>query len=57
MALDCIEQGVGRRDIAVALYGEARVAEAWNDNRGSLRDGGYPMEPLGAQVGPNKMVA
>jgi len=57
VALDCIEQGVGRRDIAVALYGEARVAEAWNDNRGSLRDGGYPMEPLGAQVGPNKMVA
>jgi len=71
VALDCIEQGMGRRDIAVVLYGEERVAEAWNDDRGSLRDavkylvrkaeglrdGGYLMELLGAQVGPNQMVA
>ena len=71
IALDCMEQDMSRREIAVLLYGEARVADAWNDDKGSLRDavkylvrkaeglrdGGYLMELLGAQIGPNQMVA
>ncbi|MFN7056884.1 DNA -binding domain-containing protein [Hyphomonas sp.] len=71
IALDCLERGMSRREIAVLLYGEARVADAWNDDRGSLRDavkylvrkaealrdGGYLMELLGAQIGPNQKVA
>ncbi len=71
IALDCLEKDMSRREIAVLLYGEARVADAWNDDKGSLRDavkylvrkaeglrdGGYLMELLGAQIGPNQMVA
>jgi len=71
IALDCMEKDMSRREIAVLLYGEARVADAWNDDKGSLRDavkylvrkaeglrdGGYLMELLGAQIGPNQMVA
>lgn len=71
IALDCLEKGMSRREIAAQLYGEARVAEAWNDDRGSLRDavrylvrkaeglrdGGYLMDLLGAGTGPQQSVA
>lgn len=71
IALDCLEQGMKRRQIAGILYGEERVSTGWNDERGSakdalrylirkaegLRDRGYLMELLGTRIGPNQMVA
>ena len=71
VALDCLELGLSRRDIAVVLYGLDRVETEWSDPRSSikdaikylikkaegLRDGGYMVELLGAQLGPNALAA
>jgi hypothetical protein len=66
IALDGLDTGMTRRDIAVLLYGDARVANGWTQGGGSLRDsikylvrkaqslreGGYLIELLGMQAGP-----
>lgn len=71
VTLDCLDLGMSRREIAVTLYGEARVDAEWNDERGrmkdavkylvkrgqGLRDGGYLVELLGAQIGPELQAA
>lgn len=65
IALDSLEAGLSRREIAALLYGEENVRTTWSDERGSakdavrylirkaegLRDGGYLMELLGAEAG------
>jgi hypothetical protein len=62
---------MNRREIAETIYGREKVAEQWNDDRGSmkdtlrylvrkaeaLKDGGYLMELLGANVGPQRILA
>jgi hypothetical protein len=71
IALDGIACGMNRREIAETIYGREKVAEQWNDDRGSmkdtlrylvrkaeaLKDGGYLMELLGANVGPQRILA
>jgi hypothetical protein len=67
IALDCLALGMSRREIAITLYGKLRVETEWSDPSGSMkdaikyvikkaegmRDGGYLIELLGAQLGPN----
>lgn len=64
VALDCLDLGMNRRDIAVVLYGKDTVEAEWNEGNGTLkdsikytvkkaqglRDGGYLAELLGAQL-------
>lgn len=62
VALDRLDQGASRRDIAVALYGDRRVREEWNgpsmkhsvrylvNKAEALRDGGYLKELLHART-------
>jgi hypothetical protein len=71
VALDGLARNMTRREIAVLLYGEARVADGWSQGGGcmrdavkylvrkaeGLRDGGYLIELLGMQVGPGLRVA
>lgn len=71
IALDCLELGMGRRDIAAVLFGKAAVDAGWSDERGtmrdavrylvnkaeSLRDGGYLIELLGGHPGPYQAAA
>jgi hypothetical protein len=66
IALDCLELGMSRREIATVLYGKEAVESEWADDRGSmrdavkylvskaegLRDGGYLVELLGGGLGP-----
>lgn len=60
IALDCLDLGGTRRDIAIALYGRDRVKEEWNGpsmkhtirylvtKAERLRDGGYLTDLVGA---------
>ena len=71
IALDGLAKDMTRREIAILLYGEARVAEGWSQDGGGLRDavkylvrkaeglrdGGYLMELLGTEAGPGQRVA
>ena len=71
IALDCLELGMSRRDIATVLYGKERVESEWPDDRASmrdalkylvskaegLRDGGYLVELLGGRLGPYQTAA
>ena len=66
IALDSLEQGLSRREIAALIYGEDAAGEDWGDDSSSLRsqlryvikkaealrDGGYLVELLGARIGP-----
>lgn len=67
IALDSLEQGLARRQIAELIYGPEAVNRDWGDDRSSLRsqlryvikkaealrDGGYLVELLGARLGPD----
>ena len=71
VALDCIDLGMSRREIAVVLHGVAAVDAGWTNEHGTmkdslkyiirkaegLRDGGYLGELLGAQMGMDQRVA
>lgn len=69
IALDCLELGMTQRDIAIVLYGETVVAGQWKttsmksslryviNKAKALRDGGYLVELLGSQLGPNALAA
>ena len=71
VALDCLELGMCRREIATVLYGKDAVDAEWSDDRGSmrdaikylvnkaesLRDGGYLIELLGGHLGPYQAAA
>lgn len=69
IALDCLDLGMSRRDVAVMLYGEARVDEEWNGpsmkhairylvlKAEALRDGGYFVELLGSQLAFDRKAA
>ena len=71
VALDCLELGMSRRDIAVVLNGKDAVEAEWGLETGTmkdairyivrkaegLRDGGYLVELLGAQTGLDLRVA
>jgi hypothetical protein len=71
VALDCLELGMSRRDIAVVLNGKDSVDAEWGVETGTmkdaikyiirkaegLRDGGYLVELLGAQLGLDQRVA
>lgn len=69
IALDCLDLGMSRRDVAVMLYGEARVDEEWNGpsmkhairylvlKAEALRDGGYFVELLGSQLAFDRTAA
>lgn len=69
IALDCLDLGMSRRDVAVMLYGEARVDEEWNGpsmkhtirylvlKAEALRDGGYFIELLGSQLAFDRTAA
>ena len=71
VALDCLELGMSRREIAIVLNGKAAVDAEWSDETGTmrdairyiikkaegLRDGGYLVELLGAQLGFNQRAA
>lgn len=71
IALDGLARNMTRREIAVLLYGEARVSSDWNQEGGTLRDavkylvrkaeglrdGGYLLELLGAETGLGQRVA
>jgi hypothetical protein len=69
IALDCLDLGMSRRDIAVMLYGEARVDDEWNGpsmkhairylvlKAEALRDGGYFVELLGSQLAFDRTAA
>ena len=71
VALDCLEIGLSRRDIAVVLNGREAVDAEWNNETGTmrdairyiirkaegLRDGGYLVELLGAQTGIDQRAA
>jgi hypothetical protein len=71
IALDCLELGMSRREIAVVLYGKEAVEAEWADDRGAmkdalkylvtkakaLRDGGYLVELLGGRLGPYQRAA
>lgn len=70
VALDCLELGMSRRDIAVVLNGKDVVDAEWSLENGTmkdairyiirkaegLRDGGYLIELLGAQLGLDQRV-
>ncbi|WP_272992982.1 MULTISPECIES: DNA -binding domain-containing protein [Hyphomonas] len=61
IALDCIEHGMSRREIACVLHGRQRVEQDWDGpslkhairylvrKAEALRDGGYQKELLGAE--------
>lgn len=71
IALDCLARNMTRREIALLLFGEARVASDWNQEGGTLRDavkylvrkaeglrdGGYLLELLGAESHLGQRVA
>jgi hypothetical protein len=69
IALDCLELGMTHKEIAIVLYGKARVDAEWKTTSMSsslryivnkakaLRDGGYLVELLGAQLGPERLAA
>ena len=69
VALDCLALGMTRREIAVVLYGEETVQAEWGgrsmksamrylvNKAEALRDGGYLIELLGSQLGPERQVA
>jgi len=69
IALDCLELGMTHREIAVVLYGKAAVDAEWGvtsmksttrylvNKAKALRDGGYLVELLGSQLGPNVLAA
>lgn len=69
IALDCLELDMTHRDIAVVLYGQATVDAQWKttsmksslryviNKAKALRDGGYLIELLGSQLGPNALAA
>ena len=69
IALDCLELGMTHRDIAIVLYGDTVVADQWKttsmksslryviNKAKALRDGGYLVELLGSQLGPNALAA
>lgn len=69
IALDCLELGMSHKDIATVLYGKARVNADWKTTSMSsslryiigkaqaLRDGGYLVELLGSQLGPERLAA
>ncbi|MEM7494404.1 MAG: DUF2285 domain-containing protein [Pseudomonadota bacterium] len=69
IALDCLALGMTQREIAVVLYGKATVGAEWTstsmksslrylvNKAKALRDGGYLVELLGSQLGPNRLVA
>ncbi|WP_300381195.1 DUF2285 domain-containing protein [Henriciella sp.] len=69
IALDCLNLGMTRREIAVVLHGPDRVRDEWDGpsmrhairylvkKAEALRDGGYLTELLGAQLAPNQAVA
>ena len=71
IALDCLELGMSRREIANVLYGKAAVDTEWPEGCGtmrdaikylvnkaeSLRDGGYLIELLGGHLGPYQAAA
>jgi len=68
VALDCLDSGMTRRDVAVMLHGAERVDEEWEGSSmkfsirylaqkaAALRDGGYMMELLGGEHGPARPV-
>lgn len=69
IALDGLEAGLNRREIAVVLFGRDRVEEDWSGpsmkhtmrylmlKAESLRDGGYLVELLGSQFGIQRAAA
>ncbi|MEL7279988.1 MAG: DUF2285 domain-containing protein [Pseudomonadota bacterium] len=69
IALDCLELGMTHRHIAIVLYGQATVEAQWKttsmksslryviNKAKALRDGGYLVELLGSQLGPNALAA
>ena len=69
VALDALDAGLTRRDIATMLYGAERVDAEWDgpslkhsvrylvQKAAALRDGGYMMELLGGDMGPVSTVA
>ena len=69
IALDCLALGMTQREIAVVLYGKATVDTEWGvtsmksttrylvNKAKALRDGGYLVELLGSQLGPNVLAA
>jgi len=71
IALDCLELGMSRRDIAAVLYGKEAAEAEWSDEFGAmrdsvkyivkkaegLRDGGYLVELLGGRLGPYQSAA
>ncbi|MCR9194959.1 MAG: DUF2285 domain-containing protein [Hyphomonas sp.] len=69
IALDCLALGMTQREIAVVLYGKATVEAEWGvtsmksttrylvNKAKALRDGGYLVELLGSQLGPNQLAA
>lgn len=71
VALDCLELGMSRREIAIVLNGKAAVDAEWNDETATmrdairyiikkaegLRDGGYLVELLGSQIGIDQRAA
>ena len=71
VALDCQALGFSRKEIACVLYGAEAVEDGWSAGTSNmkdslrylirkaegLRDGGYLMELLGSQLGPERMAA
>lgn len=71
VALDCQALGFSRKEIARVLYGADAVEEGWSTGASymkdslrylikkaeGLRDGGYLMELLGSQLGPERVAA
>jgi len=69
IALDCLELGMSRKEIANVLYGSERVADEWESGRmrdsvnylisraTGLRDGGFRIELLGSHLGPGRQAA
>ena len=69
IALDCLALGMTQREIAIVLYGKATVEAEWGvasmksttrylvNKAKALRDGGYLVELLGSQLGPNVLAA
>jgi hypothetical protein len=68
IALDSLEAGLNRREIAEIIYGKSRVDAEWTGpsmkhamryvtlKAEALRDGGYLVELLGSQFGMNRTV-
>ncbi|MEO0975636.1 MAG: DUF2285 domain-containing protein [Pseudomonadota bacterium] len=69
IALDCLALGMTHREIAIVLYGKEDVDSEWGvtsmksttrylvNKAKALRDGGYLVELLGSQLGPNVLAA